>query len=215
MKTALIAGATGLVGKQCLYQLLESNNHSKVVALVRKPLNIKNEKLTEVIVDFDSLANYANQMKCDDVFCCIGTTIKKAGNQEAFKLVDYTYNLEVAKICSENGANKLMLVSTLGADSHSSIFYNRIKGELEEAVVKLNYASVYCFRPSLLLGNRSEFRFGELMAKWTMRLIGFMFIGPIKRYKAIHAVDVAKAMILKANSDEKGHFVVMNETMLP
>ena len=213
MKTALIAGATGLVGKQCLYQLLESDQYSKVIALVRKPLNIKNTKLTEVVVDFNQLTNYTAQMVADDVYCCLGTTIGKAGSQEAFKLVDYTYNFEVANISKSNGAKQLLLVSALGADSKSPIFYNRVKGELEDAVALLGYESVHCFRPSLLLGNRNEFRFGELIAKWIMRLIGFMFIGPIKRYKAIQAVDVAKSMLKHAARNVKRIVVVMNEMM--
>jgi uncharacterized protein YbjT (DUF2867 family) len=203
MKTALIVGATGLVGKNCLYQLLETKEYSRVIALVRKPLAIKHHQLEQVIVDFDQLQHYKDKMTADDVFCCLGTTIGVAGSQENFRKVDFDYPLQVAEICLKNGAQQFLLVSAMGANAVSSIFYNKVKGEIENAIDKLNYSSLQIFQPSLLLGNRKEVRVGELIGKVVMKGLGFLFIGPIKKYKAIEAETVAKAMVKAALQAKK------------
>jgi uncharacterized protein YbjT (DUF2867 family) len=203
MKTALIVGATGLVGKNCLYQLLETKEYSRVIALVRKPLAIKHHQLEQVIVDFDQLQHYKDKMTADDVFCCLGTTIGVAGSQENFRKVDFDYPLQVAEICLNNGAQQFLLVSAMGANAASSIFYNKVKGEIENAIDKLNYSSLQIFQPSLLLGNRKEVRVGELIGKVVMKGLGFLFIGPIKKYKAIEAETVAKAMVKAALQAKK------------
>ncbi|AMS27014.1 oxidoreductase [Bacteroidetes bacterium UKL13-3] len=203
MKTALIVGATGLVGKNCLYQLLETKEYSRVIALVRKPLAIKHHQLEQVIVDFDQLQHYKDKMTADDVFCCLGTTIGVAGSQENFRKVDFDYPLQVAEICLKNGAQQFLLVSAMGANAASSIFYNKVKGEIENAIDKLNYSSLQIFQPSLLLGNRKEVRVGELIGKVVMKGLGFLFIGPIKKYKAIEAETVAKAMVKAALQAKK------------
>lgn len=203
MKTALIVGATGLVGKNCLYQLLETKEYSRVIALVRKPLAIKHHQLEQVIVDFDQLQHYKDKMTADDVFCCLGTTIGVAGSQENFRKVDFDYPLQVAEICLKNGAQQFLLVSAMGANAASSIFYIKVKGEIENAIDKLNYSSLQIFQPSLLLGNRKEVRVGELIGKVVMKGLGFLFIGPIKKYKAIEAETVAKAMVKAALQAKK------------
>lgn len=194
-RTALLAGATGLVGGHCLDLLLSEQSYSKVVVVGRQKLDRADSKLEQHVVDFDRLDDFASVLKGDDVFCCLGTTIKKAGSQENFRRVDFTYTHEIARIASQNGAGQFLLVSALGANRKSSIFYNRVKGEIEEAVSALSFHGVQIFRPSLLLGERPEFRLGERVAEKTARMFSFLFVGPIAKYRPIHARTVANAMV--------------------
>ena len=149
-KTALIIGATGLVGKFCLSYLLNENAYERVIAISRKPIGFTHPKLNNIVCDFDHLAKHQAEIKADDIYCCLGTTIAVAGSREAFTKVDYTYPLQVAQMAKQNGATQFLLVSALGADKNSKIFYSKIKGELEEAIQKLNFNSTYIFQPSLL-----------------------------------------------------------------
>jgi len=214
MKTAIIIGASGLTGKALLYQLLQNDHYNKVIIFVRKELAISHAKLTQHCVDFDSLHQYREWIKGDVIFCCMGTTIKTAGSQEAFKKVDYTYPTEFAKLAKENNVPIFCLQSSLGADDHSSNFYLKTKGETEKAIRDLNFTSFVTFRPSMLLGNRSEFRLGEKIGKVLMQALSFAFIGKLKRYKAIHVNQVASAMIQHAKSDKAGNIIIENEEML-
>lgn len=195
MRTALLLGASGLIGGHCLDLLLRDDAYDQVIALVRKPLPMTHPKLTQHSVDFDQLQEFAHLLKADDVFCCLGTTIKKAGSQEAFRKVDFTYAHEAAQLAANNGATQFLLVSSLGADAKSPVFYNRIKGEIEAAVSLLNFTSVSIFRPSLLLGERSEFRLGERLAEPVAKALSFFLIGGLRKYRAIEAHTVAVAMI--------------------
>ncbi len=202
-KTALLAGATGLIGKQLLELLFQSDRYSTVKVVSRKPLEAKHGKLQNLVVDFDQLSNHSGTLQADDVFCCLGTTIRKVKTQEAFRKVDYQYPLEVAQIALRQGATQYLLVSALGANARSSIFYNRVKGEVEDAISHLGYQSLHIFRPSLLLGPRTETRSGEEAAKVFYKLFGFLF--PL-RYKAIESVKVARAMLAFAQTEEPGIF---------
>jgi uncharacterized protein YbjT (DUF2867 family) len=157
MKTALVAGASGLIGKQCLYELLAEKEYIKVIALVRKELTIKHPKLEQIQMDFDQLVSYTHMFQADDVFCCLGTTMKKAGSQENFKKVDYAYPMALAKAALNNGARQFLIVTALGADKKSSIFYNRVKGDVEESLQLLDYPALHIFRPSMLLGEDRSF----------------------------------------------------------
>ena len=129
-KTALIAGATGLVGSYLLRMLLQSDRYSKVIAVVRKPIEIKDTKLEQKVIDFDKLA-VTPGLTADDIFCCLGTTMKKAGSKEKFYKVDYTYVVELAKVTSRQFASQFLVVSAMGTDKNSRFFYNRVKGEME------------------------------------------------------------------------------------
>jgi uncharacterized protein YbjT (DUF2867 family) len=215
MKTAIIAGASGLVGKQLLYQLIESNQYTEVIVLVRKPIAISSPILKQLVVNFDELQNWSAYLVGNDVFCCIGTTIKKAGSQANFKKIDYDYSLNLANITSKNGCENFFLISALGANANSKVFYNKVKGELEEALGKLNFKSLYCFQPSLLLGNRTEFRLGEKLAQIIFKPISkiLIFFGA-KKYAAITDIQVAKAMLYYAQKKEKGNHKITNEMML-
>ena len=214
MKTALIAGATGLVGKACLYELLESNSYARVTALVRKPIPLKHHKLHQLVVDFDNLHAVKEELFANDVYCCLGTTIKVAGSQENFKKVDYYYPLELAHLTKLNGADTFLLISAMGADAKSSIFYSRVKGEVEQAIDTIGFQLFGIFRPSLLLGDRTEFRLGEQIAKVVMKGLGWLFVGPLKKYKGIQASTVAKAMVNAASLNRtQGKMIYENDSL--
>jgi uncharacterized protein YbjT (DUF2867 family) len=214
MKTAIIIGSTGLTGKALLYQLLQDEQFGKVILFLRKELNIKHAKLIQHAVDFNLLGNYKDLIKGDVVFCCLGTTIKTAGSQDAFKKVDFTYPTEFAKIAKLNGVSTFLLQSSLGADAASNNFYLKVKGETEQALQNLSFNSFATFRPSMLLGDRTEFRFGETIGKLVMRFFSILFIGKLKRYKAIHVNQVASAMIKQSKSNKPGNTVIENEEIM-
>ncbi len=204
MKVAVIAGATGLIGKQLLELLLDDPEYHVVKSIVRTATDVAHPKLRQIIVDFDRLEEYTDQLKGDVVFCCLGTTMKKAKSKEAFWKVDFHYPLQLAKITHAQGARQFLIVSALGADKNSAIFYNKVKGETEAAIAGVGFQSYHVFRPSLLLGPRTEQRSGEDAAKVFYKL--FAFLIPAK-YKAIESIKVAKAMQSCARAEEDGiHF---------
>jgi uncharacterized protein YbjT (DUF2867 family) len=203
-KTALLVGASGLVGGHCLQLLLEDQVYTGVTALVRKPLALVHEKLAQHVVNFDDLETFSEFLHSDDVYCCLGTTIKKAGSQEAFRKVDFEYPMKLAAFAEHCGANQFLIVSSLGADPHSRIFYNRVKGEVEEAIRKVPFTAIHVFRPSLLLGERKEHRPGEKASAVVMAALRPAMIGPLVKYRAIQARDVAKAMVRVAQMGLQG-----------
>lgn len=210
-KTALIAGATGLVGNELLQFLLKEKEYEKVVALVRRPLAKNNPKLDEIIVDFDKLEDNRESFAVDDVFCCLGTTIKKAKTKEAMWKIDVDYPVAIAKLASSQGAKKFMLVSSMNADPNSPIFYSKMKGKLEEAIKQIPFESTSIFRPSLLLGNRQEFRLGERAAAAIFKKMPFLFAGPLKKYRAIEGKTVASAMYKAAQENKPGITIYPSE----
>jgi uncharacterized protein YbjT (DUF2867 family) len=174
--------------------LLRDADYSRVVTLGRRRLGVEHPKLDQEIVDFTCLQDFASVIQAQDIFSCMGTTIRKAGTKDAFRRVDFTYQYEVARIAALNGAEQLLLVSSLGAEARSRIFYNRVKGELEEAVSGLGFRGIQIFRPSLLLGERAEFRLAERVAELPMRYVSFLMVGPLRKYRPVHARTVAAAM---------------------
>jgi uncharacterized protein YbjT (DUF2867 family) len=203
-KTALLVGATGLVGGFVLEQLLEDAYYDSVVVLSRKSLQLQHAKLKEVLVNFDQLENYTNDIKADVVFCCLGTTIKAAGSQEAFKKVDYEYPLRVAEIAKQNDASAFLIVTALGAAKSSIIFYNRVKGEVEEAIGNLHFDAFHILQPSLIIGERKESRSGEGIAQTLSPIYDTLMFGPLTKYKSIKAEQIAKAMIHYSKQETKG-----------
>lgn len=212
-RSALLVGATGLVGNKLLQFLLASDAYDQVKIIVRTPLSTVHPKLTQIQVNFDELDNYEDEFKVNDVFCCLGTTIKKAGSQEAFKKVDFEYPLQTAKLAKKHGAQQFLIVSAIGANPQSSIFYSKVKGEIEEALSQLQFPSLHIFRPSLLLGERNEFRFGERVAAILSPLYSPLLIGRLNQYKSIQASQVAEAMIRTALKQSSGKFVYKWEQM--
>lgn len=210
-KTAIIAGASGLIGSSLIQKLLNSDDYGQVIALVRKPLNLEHEKLQQQIINFDELAELTDFPKGDDVFCTLGTTIKGAGSKEAFYKVDFTYPYELAKRALAEGADRFFIVSAMGADADSRYFYNRVKGEIEDKVSFLDYRTIYVFKPSLLRGDRKENRPGEKFAQAFTRIIPF--IGPWKKYHPIYGDKVADAMMKVAQQDDKGCYYYESELM--
>lgn len=208
MKTALIAGATGLVGKHLTEILIKSNEYERVRVLVRTPIDISSPKLEQIIFDYKNPDK--TKIQGDYVFCSLGTTIKKAGSPEAFREVDYKYTINLAQAAFENGAQKFLLVSAMGADKNSKVFYNRVKGETEKALQKIPFESIYIFRPSLLMGKRVEKRPGESIANILMQI--FKFIIPLK-YRAIHGEKVAMAMYKYSLKETEGVSIIGSDLM--
>jgi uncharacterized protein YbjT (DUF2867 family) len=212
-KSALVLGASGLVGNFCLRFALQEPSYTKVTALVRKPLTIVHEKLVQHVVDFSALEILGECLVADDVYCCLGTTIKKAGTQDAFRKVDFDYPVKIAALSQHCGANQFLLVSSLGADPHSRIFYNRVKGEVEEAIRKISFTAFHIFRPSLLLGERKEHRSGEKAGAFIMSGLKYAMAGSLKKYRAIQARDVAKAMVHVAQKESRGVHIYESDTI--
>ena len=203
-KTALVFGSTGLVGKHLVEYLLLHPAYEKVVAFSRRPLEIEHPKLVVEIIEFSQLENYGKKIVGDDLYCCLGTTMRKAGNRKAFTQVDFTYPLTIAKIGLANKVNQFLLVSSVGADPNSMFFYSRVKGTLEEAVKTLEYWSIHIFRPSVLLGERNDNRWGEELAGRLGKGIDTLTGGMLSKYRPIEADIVAKAMVGAAQQLEEG-----------
>ncbi len=191
-KTALLAGSTGLIGGQLLELLLKDERYSSVIAISRKPITTANAKLINLVCELNDLSKHHTQLKADDVFCCLGTTIKKAKSKENFRAVDFDAPLALARLSKEQGAKTYLLISSLGANKDSGIFYNKVKGEVEEAIKQVGFNSLHVLRPSLLLGPRQEERTGEDAAKFFYKVLGFLIP---KKYQAIESAKVATAML--------------------
>ncbi|WP_205461729.1 NAD(P)H-binding protein [Mangrovibacterium lignilyticum] len=189
---ALVIGATGLVGKELVQLLLNQDEFKKIVIFVRRETGISHPKLKERIVNFNQPSGWADKVKGDVLFSCLGTTIKKAGSQANQYKVDFTFQYETAQTAAKNGVAHYVLVSSSGANSGSRVFYSKIKGELEEAVLQLPFKQITILRPSLLLGDRTEKRTAEKIAQSIMPVLtNFIF----RKYRPIHGATVAQAMI--------------------
>jgi uncharacterized protein YbjT (DUF2867 family) len=210
MKTCLVAGASGLVGSSLVRMLLNAPQYEKVHILVRKELPHLHRKLVQHLIDFDKLADFHAYFKVDDAFVALGTTIANAGSKNAFYKVDHDFVVSFAKKARSLGACGLFVVSSMGANPASSIFYNKVKGEMEEDLRDIGFPRLGIFRPSLLLGPRQEKRAGEKFASWIMRNLDFLIP---KKYKAIHVDKVANKMIELALNDENGVFILESDKL--
>ncbi|MCX9156462.1 oxidoreductase [Niveibacterium sp. 24ML] len=211
-RSALIAGASGLVGQHLLSDLLHSEAYGRVIALVRRPLAVQHEKLEQRVVDFARLAE-APALAADDVFCCLGTTIRVAGSEAAFRAVDHDYPLALARLAHASGAQRFLIVSALGADAASKVFYNRVKGETERDIAALGMPACWYLRPSLLDGARTELRPGERIGLLIGRIVAPLMRGSLARYRPIGAATVARAMLRIATRDAAAPGVVESEVI--
>jgi len=214
LESAALVGATGQVGRELLRLLLADATCTRVVALGRRSTDEESPKLAEVMVDLADGDAYRQHLGVDCVFCTLGTTIKKAGSQAAFRLVDHDYPLSVARVASEAGAKRFAIVTAVGADAGSGVFYNRVKGELEAALRQVSFPrGLRILHPSMLLGERTESRPAERFAKAIMGATGPLFGGGLKKYRAIEASDVARALVTAARSDGAGVTVYEGDTL--
>jgi uncharacterized protein YbjT (DUF2867 family) len=213
MKTALIIGSTGLIGSTLLKQLLNNKEYSKVIAFSKRKTGVQHPKFTEEIIDFDKPESYESLVKGDDFFCTIGTTIKKAGSKEAFKKVDFEYPKQFATIALKNGVKQFLIISSMGADKDSNSFYLKTKGSIEDFLKQSTFESVAVLRPSILLGNRDEFRLGEKIGGFVMKAFSFLLVGKLKNYKPIESATVAEALEIIALKNTPG-FTVYNSAAI-
>jgi uncharacterized protein YbjT (DUF2867 family) len=212
-KTAVVIGATGLTGTHLVAALLQDPVFDKVKVLVRQPWAHSRPKLESIVVNFDDEAGLAPALQGDVLFCCIGTTIKKAGSQENFRAVDYGIPVRCARIAHEQGVSQFLMISSIGANPRSRNFYLRTKGETEEAVLKTGFSSICIFRPSFIIGQRNEFRLGEWIAKYLIQLFYFLLQGRWKKYRGIKASTVANAMLAAAKQEDAGIHVFESDAI--
>ena len=201
MRKALIFGATGAIGSALLRLLNDADHYSEIHCIVRREPPISSEKIKAHIVNYDELDQLKLMQSIDDVFCTIGTTIKAAGSVESFKKVDRDYVHQVGKLAKRLNVKTCSVISAIGADARSSNFYNQTKGEVEELLRALGLNSLRLFRPSLLHGNRDEFRLKESAGYIALTIMSPLLQGPWKKYRAIHVEQVAKAMYESAREE--------------
>ncbi len=205
-KNVILAGATGLVGSECLDLLIKDDQFTGIILPLRRGVQLNSAKVKQILLNYDNLEDYKDEFTADAVICALGTTIKKAGSKKNFRKVDFEYPLQLAKFAFEKGAKHFLLVSAIGADSNSFFFYNRVKGEIENEIMKIPFEKITIVRPSLLLGERSEKRSGEELAK------KFNFLIPDK-YKGIHAKKVALTLVNSIKEDFTGIKIIESSEM--
>ncbi len=210
MKKALLLGSSGLIGGSCLKELLADDYYTSIEIWVRTPSGLKHPKLKETIVAFDEM-KLINSIEAQHVFCCLGTTIKKAKTKQAFQKIDYDYVVDAAKLSEKSGVEKFLVISSIGANTKTNNFYLKTKGEMEETVKLCKIPAIFILRPSILFGKRKEFRFGEVIGKFMMRLFTYFFWGKMKKYRGIEASVVAKAMICLAKEENSGVLVLESD----
>lgn len=213
MKSAIVAGASGLVGDCLVRRLLAEGPYDRVVAFVRGPLNLTHRKLEQRTVDYERMGRMSAFPRVDDVYCCLGTTIRKAGSPEEFRRVDVDYVVRLAEVSVRAGATQFLLVSSVGASASSSNFYLRCKGEAEDRVRALPFRGVQIFRPSFLVGHRHESRPGEAFGVAAARFVSFAMVGPVRKYRPVRADDVARAMVAAAKEAPTGVHVYEGEAI--
>ncbi len=209
----LIAGATGLVGAHLQTLLLENTQVGHVVSLRRTPGGLSTAKLAEITVRYGEPTAFDDLETPDVVFCCLGTTMSNAGSREAFRKVDYQYPMNLARWARTAGSKAFHLVSSMGANPQSPVFYSRIKGEMERDLGALDFTTTCIYRPSLLLGDRRENRTGERLAQVVMPLFSSLMQGPFKQYRPIRAEDVARAMVIMALRQPPGLTILPSDQL--
>ena len=210
-KTALIIGATGLTGSLLLDQLLKDDRYQTIKLLSRSSCNINHSKLVEHLVNVLELVKHEDLFNADEVFCCIGTTKSKTPDEDLYFKIDYGIPITIAKLCAKKHIKTLLIISAMGANKKSKIFYNRTKGKMEEAVLQEKIKNVYILQPSLIGGNRSEKRTGEQIAKFVMKAFNPFLVGSSKKYRSIDPKTIAKSMVWLANNNYKSGRIPSDE----
>lgn len=199
-KTAIILGVTGLTGGYLLAELLADKRYEKVILFSRRTKGIDNPKVEEHLITMSELISYKNVFKANDVFCCVGTTQKKTPDKEVYRSIDYNIPVQVAALAADTGADSLIIISSVGANAQSKTFYTRLKGEMEEKVATYTIPNIRFVRPALINAKREEFRLGELFFKGIMKVLDYVMVGSLEKYRSIHPKTIAKAMVWLANN---------------
>ncbi|WP_342471353.1 NAD(P)H-binding protein [Metasolibacillus sp. FSL H7-0170] len=202
MRSAIVVGATGLVGSELVKQLCESDEYVAVTVIARRALNYSHPKLVVKVRAFEELAE-SDMEFAHEIFCCLGTTIKKAGSREVFEKIDVEYPVQIAALAKNRGIQHMLVISAMGANEKSFAYYNRVKGKMEKELIEIELPQLSIIRPSLLVGNRSEFRLGEKIGEAALAVLNPILIGPLKKYRSIAAKQVALAMMVIALQGKK------------
>lgn len=213
-KSAIILGATGLTGSYVLNKVLQREDYSKVIVFSRRELDVKHDKLEVIVCDLLNLEEQKDNFKADEVYVCIGTTNMKTPNKKLYKEIDFGIPVTAAQLCRENSIDTIAVMSSLGANASSSVFYPKIKGEMEIAVLEMEIPNSYLLRPSMIMGPRKERRFGETMGKMLAFIISPLLIGPLKKYKGIHAETIADAMIKLCSGKSKETEIIESDKIV-
>lgn len=199
-KVAIILGATGLTGSLLLEKLLQDNRYDTIKIFTRKSVQKKDPKLKEFIGDLLCLENFAKEFTGDELYCCIGTTAKKTPDKTSYKNIDFGIPVTAAKLCKQQKITTFLVISAIGANPESSIFYSRIKGEMEQAILREEIPNTYILRPSIIAGNRNKNRMGEKIGIFFTKFLQFLLVGKLKKYRLISADKIALAMLKLANA---------------
>ncbi len=204
MKTAVIAGASGLTGRQLVRLLLEDDQYQRVISVGRNPCGIRHDKLEEILVDFAELASVINQLRGQDAFCCLGTTLRKAGSKERQYIIDHDFVVKFAKATAAMGALRFFVISSIGAATDTRNFYLRTKGEMERDIQKAPFKAIHIFRPSIIAGWRKDLRPGEKAGLLLSYLLWPLMLGSLRKYRPITAAAIARAVVAVSRSNETG-----------
>jgi len=202
-KTAIVFGSTGLIGNLLIEELTKSENYSLIKSFVRQSTGISEPKVEEIVIDFSNTASFSHLITGDDIFICLGTTIKKAGSVANMEKIDRDLPLDIARAALSAGVKGIAVVSSIGASAKASNYYLRIKGQMEDGIMQLPFHRKTIVRPSMLLGERKEKRAGEMVGKVVMTAVKPVLIGKLLKYRAIHGRDVARAMIVILNTHQE------------
>lgn len=199
-KTAIVLGATGLCGSILLQILLDDNRYKKVKLFSRKTVGIRDEKMQEYLIDLLKLSDHESDFLADEVFCCIGTTRAKTPDKDLYRKIDYGIPVNAAALCKKNKIRTFVVISALGANAESSIFYNKLKGQMENAIVSMGISKTHILQPSLIGGYREEKRPGEWFAKKVFLVLNTLLVGPLRKYRSINPETIARCMLWLANN---------------
>ncbi len=214
MKITIIGG-TGLIGKQVIELACQDDFFTQITAVVRSPLPHKNAKINELIIDFDDLSNQLKELKGHALICTLGTTRKVTPDKKAYRKIDLEYTLITAEMALKNGYEQIHLISSIGANEKSLVFYPALKGEIERLITQLSFKSTYIYRPSVLMGKRNSTRILEYLSQGFLSLMNPLLLGPLKKYRGIHANKIAMKILHEIKNNEPGlHILESNEIVI-